>query len=142
MAVGSRQDNALVTAEVQKADGTWLHLGTFEDRKGGDSDSASVVYNMGGMGVRRALGGRQEPAPITVSRLYDDAAAGVEEELRALCGGASMTITEEALDNEGNSTGKKLVWTGILKKAGKGDYNAEGNAAQTLDLEMIVETAK
>jgi hypothetical protein len=141
MAVGNRQDNARVTAEVQRADGSWLKLGVFEDRKGGASDSASVAYNLGAMGPRLALGGRQEPEAITITRLFDDEAAGYEKELRERAGKATVNITEVPLDDEGNAqpSGSR-TWSGKLKKFHKLDYNAEANAAEQIELEVTVES--
>lgn len=140
MPAGNRQDNASVTATVQKRDGTWLKLGIFEDRKGGNSDSGSVTYNKGAMGPRLAMGGREEPAPVTITRLFDDEVAAYEGEVRQRVGRAVMKITEQALDDEGQAVGPAVTWTGKLKNYHLLDYNAEGTAAKQVELELVVES--
>lgn len=141
MPVGNRQDTATVTASVQLADGTWLRLGVFQDRKGGASDSASTTYSMGGSSnKRRALGGRPEPTTVTISRLFDDEAQAWEKLVRSRAGKAQMTVSEQPQDIEGNAIGDPLTWAGVLKNVHKLDYNAESTTAQTIELEMVTES--
>lgn len=138
--MANRTDNSRVTASVL-VKGVTLDLGTFEDRKGGASDSSSTVVNRGGMGPRQALGGKQEPAAVTVSRVLDSAALSYEKTLRQNVGRLPMTVKEQLLDDEGlDIPGALTVWSGKLKMVSTSDRDSEGNAAEMLDLEMIVES--
>jgi hypothetical protein len=138
--MANRTDNARIQASVTIA-GVVKQLGIFEDRKGGDSDSASVVVNRGGMGVREAAGGKQEPENITISRVRDDLARSYEKELRAGVGRLRIQITEQALDDEGAEVpNDKTTWSGRIKKVGTTDRTEEGNAIEMLEIESVVET--
>lgn len=138
--MADRTDNARVTASVV-VKGVTLDLGTMDDRKGGASDSSSVVHNRGGMGPRQAKGGKPEPAPVTVARVLDTAALAYEKVLRAGAGRLSMLVKEQTLDDEGQDIpGALTVWTGKLKNVVSTDRDSEGSAVEMLELEMIVET--
>jgi len=137
--MANRAENARVTASVTIG-GVVLALGTFEDRTGGASDSSSTVINRGGMGAREALGGRPEPANVTIKRVYDTAAQGYEKTLRSHVGHTPMTVSEQPLDDEGQNVGPPTTWTGKLKMVNVSDRSSEGNAAEMLELEMVVET--
>ena len=129
-----RQDNALITVSV---DGR--SLGIFEDRSGGVSDSASSTYPLGGMGKRRALGGKPEVTNVTVTRIFDEAARGYIKWLRGRAGKGVMIVKEQPLDDEGLAIGDLETWTGLLKSVAVADRKADAGAAETFALEMVVE---
>lgn len=136
----NRTDNARITASVTIG-ATVTDLGTFEDRKGGDSDSGSTVVNRGGMGNREPLGGKPEPENITIMRVRDDTARSYEKKLRAYVGRATISITETGLDDEKvEIPGDVTTWSGKLKKVGSTDRTEEGNAVEYLELEVVVGT--
>lgn len=138
--MANRIDNARVTATATLK-GVQVDLGTFEDRVGGASDSASTVVNRGGMGPREALGGKQEPAPVTIKRVYDGVAQGYEKALRAVAGRAPMSVTEVVLDDEGIEVGGTAkTWSGKLKHVTVTDRNSDSAGVAYIELEMIVES--
>lgn len=129
-----RQENAIITASV---DGRVL--GVFEDRTGGISDSASTTYPLGGMGKRRALGGRAEVTNVIVVRIFDIQAQGYIGWLRGRAGKGVMIVKEQPCDDEGNPEGPLETWTGVLKSVHPNDRKSDGGAAAQLTLEMTVE---
>lgn len=142
--MANRSDNARITASVTATingvPGTKLDLGTFEDRKGGHSDSGSTVVNRGGMGDRESLGGKPEPENLTITRVRDDGARSYEKTLRQGVGRLPITVTEVGLDDEKNEiAGDSTTWTGKLKKVGTTDRAEDSNAAEMLELEIVVE---
>jgi hypothetical protein len=136
--VADRQDNVYISASITDAQGL-LKLGRWEDRSGGQSDSASTTYAKAGVGGRRALGGRQEVANVVVKRIFDTEVQGVVGRLRAGAGKATMQVTEQPTDDEGNAVGHLETWSGKLKSVHVGDRSTETNAAEILELEMVVE---
>lgn len=133
--MAERQDNVRLTVSV---DGR--RLGVWEDRKGGAMDSSSTVYPRGGMGPRQVLGGRQEPAPVTLTRLVDDEARSYKKWLKATAGKGRAVVTEQELDDEQNALGDPEVWSGQVKMVSTSDRAADSAAAETIDMEVIVET--
>ena len=138
--MANRTDNSRISASVTVG-GNVKKLGIFEDRKGGDSDSASVVVNRGGMGVREAAGGKPEPENITIARVRDDEARSYEKELRAGVGRMRIQVTEQGLDDEKvEIPGDLTTWSGKIKKVGTSDRTEEGNTIEMLEIEVVVET--
>lgn len=135
--MGNRQDNAFIAASITDKGGL-LSLGRWDDRSGGQTDSASTTYARAGTGGRVALGGRQEVANVIVKRLLDSEAQGFIARLRAGAGKVTMQVSEQATDDEGNLIGPKEQWTGILKSVHVSDRSTESNAAEVLELEMVV----
>jgi hypothetical protein len=133
MPLGSRQNQARVTVVV---DG--ISLGLFEDRTGGDADSADTQYPLGGMGPRISLGGRQEVANVVVKCLYDTERQSRIKWLVGRAGKGQMVVTEQPLDNEEQAFGEPLVWSGTLKRVQPPERQADSDAAAQLELEMSV----
>jgi hypothetical protein len=136
--MGNRQDNAYISASITDRQGLLL-LGRWDDRSGGQSDSASTTYARAGVGGRTALGGRQEVANVVIKRLFDAEAQGFVARLRAAAGKAQMQVTEHGTDDEGNQEGPTETWNGILKSVHVSDRSTETNAAQVIELEMVVD---
>ena len=135
-----RVDNAFITVSITDGKGT-LNLGRWDKRSGGDSDSASTTYARAGVGGRTALGGRQEVANVVVTRLLDSEIQTAMQRLRAGAGKAKMQVTEQACDDEGvvDHSAPLETWNGILKKVHPADRDAETNAAEVIELEMVVD---
>jgi hypothetical protein len=138
MAVNDRQDSVAVSASITDAAGL-LSLGRWEDRSGGQSDSAAVTYARAGVGGRTPLGGRQEVANVIIKRLFDDEMRAVIGRLRKGAGNAAMSVSEQGTDKEGNVEGPVETWHGILKNVHVSDRSTESNAAATIELEMVVD---
>lgn len=138
--MANRQDNVYITASITDKAGL-LPLGRWEDRSGGQSDSASTTYAKAGLGGRKALGGRQEVANVIVKRLYDSDMQAVIARLRKGAGKATMQVTEQTTNDEGEvEPGSPTeTWKGILKSVHVSDRSTETNAAETIDLEMVVD---
>ena len=138
--MANRQDNAYISVSITDVHGL-LNLGRWEDRSGGQSDSASTTYAKAGIGGRSALGGRQEVANVIVKKLYDAEMQGVIGRLRKGVGKATMQVSEQATNDENEvETGAPLeTWKGILKSVHVADRSTESNAAETLELEMVVD---
>lgn len=114
-------------------------FGIWDKKTGGDLDSDEVTYYPGGMVDRIALGGRVLPANITLSRIYD----GVEDHARIntmlnAVGKGSCKVTQNPLDVNGNRYGKKVTWSGILKKVLVPNVDSETTAAAMIELEITV----
>lgn len=140
MPASNRVDNAYITVSITDKDGV-LNLGRWDGRSGGESDSAATTYARAGVGGRTALGGRQEVANVMVKRELDAEMQAVIGRLRKGAGKAAMQVTEQACDNEEvvDPTAPLLTWRGVLKKVHETDRDAETNAAEVLELEMVVD---
>jgi hypothetical protein len=136
--MADRQDNVYISASITDRNGV-LNLGRWEDRSGGQSDSASTTYAKAGMAGRAALGGRQEVANVVIKRLFDGEMQAVIDRLRAAAGHAKMQVTEQPTNDEGIAEGKLETWVGVLKSTHVGDRSTEAAAAEVLELEMVVE---
>lgn len=136
--MADRQDNVYISASITDKNGV-LNLGRWEDRSGGQSDSASTTYAKAGMGGRMALGGRQEVANVVIKRIFDGEMQAAVERLRAGAGKARMQVTEQPVNDEGIAEGSLETWVGVLKSVHVGDRSTETNAAEVIELELVVE---
>lgn len=126
-----RQSEARITVKIDGVD-----LGIFEDRTGGEGDSAETRYALGGMGGEISLGGRQTLTNVVLTCLYDTARQARLHWLYGRCGKGRVVITEQPLDDEENVSGDPIVWTGTLKRVKPPDRSAGSDAAATLELEV------
>jgi hypothetical protein len=133
----SRQDQYNVTVVIVKGDET-KRLGTFDKLSGGEIDSEEVKYRPGAMGPQITLGGYRNVGNLTVSRLYqfdrDHAIAGW---LSDAVGKATVTVSKQPLDIDGNVTGKALVYSGgKLKRVQFPEHDSESSDAALVELEV------
>lgn len=140
MPVAAREDAALVTVSVLDVDGTAVSLGTFESRTGGDTDSQETTVQMGGIGVRRALGGQQTPVNVVVQGLYTDDRAARIKWLRSRVGkGTNMIVTESRQDGENVAVGDPQVWRCVLKRVKSPDFTSSNANPGMLEMEGTVD---
>lgn len=128
----SRQDQHLTTVTVNGQ-----KLGTFDKVTGPEVDSSETKYKPGGMGDEIVLGGSKTVGNVVVSRLYVlDRDHELARSLVKLCGRASMSVSRQPLDPDGNPFGKPIVTTGKLKRLKFPDLDSEADGASLLELEM------
>lgn len=128
-----REDTYNVRVSVDDVD-----LGTFDKMTGGDTDSEDTTYRPGGLGAKVTLGGTQNIADVTVSRLYTDVIHGQFHWLQTRAGKGEMVVTRQPLDADGNANGRVIVFSGKLKTVKPPDVDSEGNDAALLELDMTV----
>lgn len=126
------QADALITVTV---DGK--PLGTFDKRSGGDVDSdISKRDTADGPQVYHA---KKTVNDLTVTRGYDrerdhELLRGLEQR----AGRASMSVSEQPLDADGNPWGKPKTWDGMLKSVNSGEVDVTTSDPRDLDLVMVV----
>lgn len=127
-----RQDQWLITVSV---DGS--NLGTFDKCDGGDIDSSETKYMPGGMAPEKVLGGVATVSNVTVTRLFEaDRDSEVARALASRAGRASMSVSKQPLDVDGNPFGSPTVYTGILKKVTVPPADSGATGASTWALEL------
>ena len=134
----SRQDQYNVTVSVTRANGDTKDLGTFDKMTGGAIDSEETKYRPGNMGAEIPLGGYKTVENIVVSRLFsltrDNPIAGW---LIGSIGKATVDVTKQPLDVDGNPTGKALVYSGgKLKRFTPPEHDSESTDAALFELEI------
>lgn len=133
MPIPSREDQYAVTVSV-----AGVSLGTFDKLTGGEMDSEEVKFRPGGMGPEVALGGPRTTSNVTVSRVYSldgDHTVNLPT-LKAAIGKASVTVSKQPLDVDGNAYGSPTVYTGVLKNVKLPDHDSQGNNVGMLELEV------
>lgn len=131
----SRQDQSRVTVVV---DGR--NCGVWDDRTGGDADSNTTQYQLGGMGPRISLGGPTQVANVVVNRLEDDELMGLAKFLYAAQHrNAPVACTQQKLDDEGNPIYEPFQWTGKVKRFKLADVQSQSNSASQAELELEVD---
>lgn len=129
----SRVNQARITVVV---DG--VSLGVFEKRTGGEADSSSTQYKLGGMGPRISLGGSPEVPNVIVAGLYNVDRQSRIKTLLGRAGKAGMSVTEQPLDDDGAAFGEPLVWSGTMKRVMPPERDANSDDAAVLEIEMEV----
>lgn len=128
----SREDQYSVTVAVNGED-----FGVWDTFSGGETDSEELKYKPGGMAPHVSLGGSTEVSNITVSRLYDLARDHQQaHKLHSLVGRASVVITKQPLDVDGNAFGRPLVYQGKLKRYVGPDHDSESSDAGKCEIEI------
>lgn len=114
------------------------NLGVWDDKTGGDSDSNTVQYFLGGAGPRISLGGTTQVANVVLSKLEDDALMANAKWLLNYKGPA--VITQQKLDDDGNPVYEPFQWTGRIKRAKLADVSSQGtNTPSVFEVEMEVD---
>ena len=128
----SRQDQYDVRVVVDDRD-----LGTWDKLTGGEVDSEELTFKPGAMGSRISLGGSVNLGNVTVSALYDlTRIHAVVHWLIGRVGKATVVITKQPLDVDGNAWGKPLTYRGKLKQINPPEHDSESNDAALVELEM------
>lgn len=128
----SRQDQYAVSVSIDGTD-----TGIWDKLSGGEIDSEETKYKPGGMATAVSLGGSVEVGNVTVSRLYvlprDHA---VIKTWINRVGKATVVVTKQSLDVDGNSFGSPLVYQGTLKTVTPPEVDSESNDAALVELEV------
>lgn len=136
MATIARQDTFSVTVVIAGRD-----FGVWEGRTGGMGDSEETKVRLGAMGPQISIGGSTTIENVTIKKLYD--IDGIGNEIAWLYerrGKAPVSITTQPLDRDGNVRGKRFTYNGILKAVNPPEYDAEGNDAAVIELEVAVDS--
>lgn len=128
-----RQQQSRLTLTV---DG--VNLGVWEDKTGGDTDSNSAQYNLGGMGPRISLGGSQQVNNVVVTKLQDADIQARIKWLRSRAGRGAAVVIDQPVDDEGTAWGEPEVFSGVLKRVKSSDRSASSNNAATVDAEIEI----
>jgi hypothetical protein len=127
----STQDQYHVTVTV---DGN--PIGTFDSRSGGETTAEVGKRNTGeGLKVYRA---KPTTGDVTVVRGYErERDHELARRLRGRVGKATMVISEQPLDDDGNAWGAPTTWTGVLSGVNGGDSDADSADPRDLELTMV-----
>lgn len=123
--------NTRVTAQVGG-----ISLGVCAFKGGGQIEAEETKYRPGSMLPQTSLGGPIAVENVTIRRLFDPEMRGLFHTLAAMCGKASMAITSQPLDADGNPEGRPQTYTGILTRVTPPDSNSNAADAAELELEM------
>lgn len=127
-----RQDQHLTTVVI---DGQ--KIGVFDKVTGPEVDSTETKYKPGGMADEIVLGGSRTISNVVVTRLFDIRRDNdLAKDLARKAGKATMTVSRQPLDPDGNPYGRPLVTSGTLKRVKFPDLDSEGTGAALLELEM------
>lgn len=135
---GQREDTASIQLRIKvPGNNNYSDFGIWDKRSGGELDSEETTYYPGAMSDRISLGGRVVPGNNTLQRLF----AGDRDQrqlatLYKCVGRASVTVTEQPLDRDGNAYGNPIVWNGILKKVASPNRDSESNNAALIEIEV------
>jgi hypothetical protein len=112
-------------------------LGTFDSMTGGESDSDSLTYKPGGMAPIVTLGGTVTVGQVIIARLYR-----LERDHQTIAwllsrvGKGSMVVKKQPLDTDGNTYGKPIVTSGVLKRVTPPEVDSTSGDAALIELEM------
>ncbi len=129
-----REQNKRVKLIVDGVD-----LGVWDQKTGGDTDSNSTQYFLGGMGPRLSLGGTQQTANLVLNKLEDQTIVGQVKWLRSRAGKGKAIVSDQRLDDEGVAWGDPDVYSCLVKRVKPSDSNANGNNAAIIEIELEVQ---
>lgn len=134
---GTRQDTFEITFECAG------HLfGIWDKKTGGELDSDDIKYYPGAMGQVQSLGGRVTPGNLTIQRLYDrDDDHSSIQLLFNLVGKGACKVSQRPLDLNGIGVGKRILWTGKLKRVAVPDVDSESTSAALIEVEISTDGA-
>jgi hypothetical protein len=128
----SREDQYAISVKIGD-----LPASIWDKLDGGEVDSEELKYRPGGMLPQVSLGGSTEVGNLTVSRLYDlDRDHPGMHTLMASVGKATVVISRQPLDVDGNVKGDPLVYTGKLKAVTPPNVDSESSDAGMLEIEV------
>ena len=120
--------------------GPKVDTGIWDKMSGGELDSDETKYNPGGMAPPVSLGGRKTTGNVTVSRLYR--LVRDHDHVKnwlSYVGRASVTVSKQPMDIEGNVYGNPVVYNGILKRLTLPEVDSESSNAGLVEIEVSVE---
>src|SRR5215831_5454 len=134
----TRQDTYNVSVTVFRPENSKVAIikGTWDKLTGGEVDSDDTKYYPGGMVDPISLGGRKSVGNLTISRLYrlerdHDAAQAMIN----AAGKSKVTVSKQPLDLDGNSSGRPIVYNGILKRVTFPEVDSEASGAGMIEIE-------
>lgn len=131
----TRQDTYSVNVRIG---GT--NYGVFDKMTGGEVDSEEFKYKPGAMAPPVSLGGTKTVTNVIVSRLYRlERDHDRAQTLINMTGKASVTISKQPLDVDGNAYGSPIVYTGTLKRVGFPEHDSESNNPGMLEIEVTID---
>lgn len=135
MSLFMRQDTAVVNASLDGVD-----LGPFSKRSGGNVDSEESKFKPGGGLPEQSLGGTRSTENVTLEAGYDlDGVIGREIKwILSRAGSGAVVITQQPTDRDGNIYGVPITWVGTLKSVNLPEFEASGNDAAMIELEVTI----
>jgi hypothetical protein len=138
----------LVRAEIlaTRAD-TWrvtvgvngIHTGVWDVKEGGDVDSNELTYKPGGMVDPISLGGSRTVNNVTLRRNYRlGRDHSVSQRWLNWAGKGKVVVTQQPLDEDGNSWGSPIVYQGTLKRVKLPDHDSQSSDAAMIEIEVTV----
>jgi hypothetical protein len=128
----SRADQYNVTVAIDGVDD-----GTWDKMTGGEVDSEETKYKPGGMATAISLGGSQNVGNLTVSKLLKLAEVPKIKGWMQRAGKASVVVTKQSLDVDGNVfSGAVIVYKGKLKAVTPPDVDSESSDPALVEIEV------
>jgi hypothetical protein len=114
-------------------------FGVWDSKTGGEVSSESTVYKPGGMGPPIALAGQVTTSPVILNRLFtlDDDLLSLQL-LFNLAGKGNATVTQTALDPDGNVNGPPIVYVGKLTRVAPPTHDSNSQDAARVEIEIAV----
>lgn len=135
------QHHALIAISVERADGTWLDLGSeFRELGGIGFEGDSEAIRPGSMAPPEATASTYTYNEIGAQRtLRHGRDSGLVQEVMELQG-ARVRGTRQPVDAHGQAgLHQPTSFEGVLNGASESDYDADGNEAHTLSLTIVTD---
>lgn len=112
------------------------NLGAFDQSSGGAGESAEKKYREGGARDQSVLGGARMRSNVTVERLFRNERDGLIFKALDNARGKKMTVSKQALDDDGNTIGDPISYTGRVKTVTGPDTDSNDDDGET---KLIIE---
>lgn len=130
----TRADTYSVAVNIDGED-----TGIWDKLTGGGIDSEETKYKPGGMVGQISLGGTINADNVTISRIYDLNRDHTRvKRWMARAGKATVVVTKQPLDIDGNVFGDPLVYTGVLKACTPPEVDSESSDAGLIEIEVSI----
>lgn len=116
-------------------------IGVFDTMDGGDVIADEVKHRPGGMGSEVSYVALASPSAVTCTRVYERERD--HELLRTLtpkAGRVLGSVTEQPLDDDGNTWGKPTVYSGRFLGVKRGNADSTSNDPRMLELDFSIIT--
>jgi hypothetical protein len=114
-------------------------LGEFETKSGGAVSAELTKRRPGGMSAEKVYAGQPTAGDVVIARVYERER---DHDLVRLCYGRAgkgvVTISEQALDDNGVPWGRPTTWVGRLGNVEPSEANANSNDVRTFELTAVV----
>lgn len=112
------------------------NLGAFDQSSGGAGESAEKKYREGGARDQSVLGGARMRSNVTVERLFRNERDGLIFKALDNARGKKMVVSKQALDDDGNTIGDPIPYTGRVKTVTGPDTDSNDDDGET---KLIIE---